>query len=175
MGGPAKAACPGSLVFDDSTIFGTDNFDSALVAFPERVINMSRVNYVDLRNNALQTMYQNDSEGRWIELANQLEDELDPEEIDAEIVRRRYERYHFACIMSYIFVEDMRTLMGEGLLLVFLDDLGNVVRQDRVTVEQVDNFETIWRTGRWQSLIKRHIKEIGPAYLTGGVRGPPYW
>ncbi|BCR84032.1 uncharacterized protein ACHE_11434A [Aspergillus chevalieri] len=169
-----QAACPGSLIFNDPTTFGTDNVDLALEAFPERVINTSRPEYAHVREAALQCLRGGDT-SRWTRLEGQYEDILDQDEIDAIVIRERFVSYHIACIVTYILVEDMGTLMGDGVLLVFLDDMGNVVRQDRMSPEQVDNFEIKWRTGRWKYYAERYAQEVGPAYLNGGVRGPPYW
>lgn len=169
-----QAACPGSLIFNDPTTFGTDSVDLALEAFPERVINTSRPEYAHVREAALQCLRGGDT-SRWTRLEGQYEDILDQDEIDAIVIRERFVSYHIACIVTYILVEDMGTLMGDGVLLVFLDDMGNVVRQDRMSPEQVDNFEIKWRTGRWKYYAERYAQEVGPAYLNGGVRGPPYW
>ena len=55
-------------------------------------------------------------------LESQLRDEgLNPEEIERE-AHGRFGTYRIACIQTFFFVEDDPALMGEELLLVFLDD-----------------------------------------------------
>lgn len=64
---------------------------------------------------------------------------------------------------------------GGGVLHVFLDDCGSVVRQYRVQDNgSENNYDGAWFERLWKEAFECGIGEIGPAYREGGSRGPPY-
>lgn len=92
----------------------------------------------------------------------------------------RYSLWHAACVVTHIFVEDEVALNGGGLLHVFLDDYGNVVRQWRVKSDgSEDNYDGAWfercYKADFDGGMGGSMEEIGPAYHEGGSRGPPYY
>jgi hypothetical protein len=60
----------------------------------------------------------------------------------------KYSRFHAACVVTHVFVEDEEALDGAGLLHVFLDHRGNVLRQWRVEEGGGDDcFDGCWAEG----------------------------
>ncbi|KAL4924763.1 uncharacterized protein BDV17DRAFT_295128 [Aspergillus undulatus] len=106
--------------------------------------------------------------------------------VDIQTIRRRgrerdpnylceqYWEYHVACIHSYLFVEDAVTHETGESLLVYLDDCGNMVRQERRNAEEADNFFGSWHGGNWKDGLVGP-GTLGEVYQIGGARGPPYW
>lgn len=167
-----------ALVLDDPELF-QGPWTAMLEIFPERVTNScgdDREELVARRLNELREREgrgDDDSEEKR-ESQRELYANLGRHEFLHEMCRR-YRRYHSACIVTHVFVEDRQSQEGEELLHVYLDDKGNVVRQIREEPEALDNF-----TGAWLDLCFdkgpafEEYAEVGPAYLPGGARGPPY-
>ncbi|KAL4949058.1 hypothetical protein BDW69DRAFT_203106 [Aspergillus filifer] len=173
---------PDGIIFDDKEIFGAEGMDLSrfLELFPERVTNTSLTGYVERRERALSECLQGIKEAE--------EDDHEGEELYSEEVQRKlaawqnrdpilgYWLYHAACVVTHLFIEDRETLDGKGLLHVFLDDMGNVVRQWRMDTEydMDDNFDGSWKDGLWEGDFEGGRGELGAAYKEGGIRGPPY-
>ncbi|CAP93003.1 hypothetical protein E8E15_003093 [Penicillium rubens] len=170
---------PDGVVLDDEEIFGGLDLAAALEIFPERVTNGGSSGHIKLREETLR------------EILGDLEDDTGSGEEDysddikekvAEFRASRaknpllkYGLYHAACVVTHAFVEDEVALDGGGLLHVFWDDCGNVVRQWRVEDDGAeDNFDGAWAEGAWKENFINGIGELGPAYHEGGMRGPPY-
>ncbi|KAL4796348.1 hypothetical protein BDV19DRAFT_388484 [Aspergillus venezuelensis] len=172
---------PDGIIFDDENIFGEEGMDLTrfLELFPERVTNTSLINYVEKRECALRECLERIKEAE--------EDDYEGEELYSEEVQRKlaewrdrdpvmeYWLYHAACVVTHLFIEDREALDGKGLLHVFLDDMGNVVRQWRMNTEYEmdDNFDGSWKEGLWEGDFEAGRGELGDAYKEGGVRGPP--
>jgi hypothetical protein len=150
---------------------------AAVELFPERITNNS-VN-VQLREKILREVLSDIEE----DTGSGEEDYSD--EVKEMLARLRapvianpllkYSRYHAACVVTHVFVEDEEALDGAGLLHVFLDDCGNIVRQWRVEEGGGDDcFDGCWADGNWKEFFIDGTGEVGPAYHEGGMRGPPY-
>lgn len=164
-----------ALILDDAELFAGD-WSHVLEIFPERVTKSCDESYNEAQNNSLAELQENeddtadDAEAQKSE--RELLAELGPREFQQHMCRG-YRQYHVDCVVTHMFVEDKYALEGNGLLHVFLDDCGNVVRQLRVEPGWVDNFDAAWVGGHWDEAYFEDA-EVGPAYLPGGVRGPPY-
>ncbi|CBF69368.1 predicted protein [Aspergillus nidulans FGSC A4] len=157
---------PDGIILDDREIFGQcSSFSDALGVFPERVTNGGGVGHVQARERALrEALSQEQGE----------EDEGQGDEGEGGNLVR-YAAYHAACVVTHLFVEDEEALNGTGLLHIFLDDCGNVVRQWRTDNEGGDyDFDGTWKEGVWREDFYAGRGELGPAYRAGGIRGPPY-
>ncbi|KOS38546.1 hypothetical protein ACN38_g10642 [Penicillium nordicum] len=119
------------IVLDDESIFGGLDLAAALEVFPERVDE--RVNF-EIREESLRDAIEVAEEGDWDE------NPLEP-----------YALYQADCVVTHMYVEDDVAVNGGGLLHVFLDDRGNVVRQWRVQDDGSENnydgawFERVWK------------------------------
>ncbi|KAI9368050.1 hypothetical protein BJX61DRAFT_525685 [Aspergillus egyptiacus] len=174
---------PESLILDDQELFGHgDGGDGdaavarVLELFPERVANYCVPEDVEAREAELawflREMHEYDEgDDDDAEVCPQRDGDLSAEEEMCE----RYWMYHAACVVTHVFIEDREAQEGKGVLHVFLDDCGNVVRRMRVDSTQVDNFDGAWFEGSWkEGWVELGAGELGMAYLPGGVRGPPY-
>jgi hypothetical protein len=151
-----------------------------LETFPERVTNVGSVAHVEHRERVLRDILR-----RIHEDGGNTEDEGEDEyseEVKAALAEMRtkdpllrYGEYHAACVVTHMFIEDEEALDGNGLLHVFLDDTGNVVRQWRTDDEGGDDdFDGMWKEGNWKEDFMSGKGELGAAYREGGARGPPY-
>ncbi|KAE8158671.1 hypothetical protein BDV40DRAFT_291589 [Aspergillus tamarii] len=172
----------GGIVLDDESIFGGLDLAAALEVFPERVTN-EHVN-LQFRDAEFREMVEAAQESPCPSAEN-YSDELKEflargqEELEKNPLMR-YSLWHAACVVTHIFVEDEVALKGGGLLHVFLDDYGNVVRQWRVENDgSENNYDGAWFEGCYKEAFDAGIggsmEEIGPAYHEGGSRGPPYY
>lgn len=163
------------IIFDDKDIFGEEGMDVArfLELFPERVTNDGSADQLELRDAVLQEQ---------LDVIAETEADLadNPDELSAFRERAtgpdsvlRYAYYHAACVVTHLFVEDEVALTGGGLLHVFLDDCGNVVRQWRVSGYDC-GFDGTWEAGNWKDYFEAGYGELGAAYQASGPRGPPY-
>ncbi|KAJ5686606.1 hypothetical protein N7536_009225 [Penicillium majusculum] len=144
------------VVLNDKSIFGGLDLAAALEIFPERVAN-ERVNF-EIREESLRDAIEDAEEGDWDE------NPLEP-----------YALYQAECVVTHMYVEDDVAVNGGGLLHVFLDDRGNVVRQWRVQDDGSEsNYDGAWFEHVWKGDFEGERGEVGPAYQEGGSRGPPY-
>ncbi|KAI9376426.1 hypothetical protein BJX61DRAFT_530841 [Aspergillus egyptiacus] len=145
-----------SLVFEDKEFFENANIERVLELFPERVANSATTMKVAFAEKQLRKHFDN-----WVHYG---EERLEEErqmivQGKGEEVARRYAQ------------------TGDGgVLHMFLDDCGNVVRKISETADEIDNFDGAWFEGHWKEgwLSDPARGELGPAYLPGGARGPPY-
>lgn len=143
-------------MLDNESIFGGLDLAAALEIFPERVAN-ERVNF-ELRERSLRNAIEDAEEGDFDE------DPLEP-----------YALYQAECVVTHMYVEDDVAVNGGGLLHVFLDDCGNVVRHWRVQDDGSEsNYDGAWHERLWKEAFESKCGEVGPAYHKGGSRGPPY-
>ena len=78
-------------------------------------------------------------------------------------------------VLLLMSVEDEEALDGGGLLHVFFDDCGNIMRQWRVEDDGGEaDFDGCWAEGTWKEFFINGMGEVGPAYHEGGIWGPPY-
>lgn len=122
------------MILDDKSIFGGLDLAAAVELFPERITNAS-VN-VQLRQMILRETLSD------LEEDTRSGEEDYSDEVKEKLARLRapaienpllkYSRYHAACVVTHVYVEDEEALNGGGLLHVFFDDCGNIVRQWRV-------------------------------------------
>ena len=164
-----------ALVLDDSELF-TRDWSSILEIYPELVTDQCDENTTTDPANILAEFRDNEN-NRSINKETRLSEKelfltLGPRKFQQEMCRR-YLKYHVRCIVTHVFVEDKQTLEGEGLLHMYLDDCGSVVRQLREQPEWLDHFECLWLDGSWDEGYFEDA-ESGPSYLPGGARGPPY-
>jgi hypothetical protein len=144
----------GGAVLDDENVFGSLDLAAAVELFPKRVTD-ERVN-LSLREESLREAV--DDAANYPSEENPL---------------KRYAFYQADCVVTHIFVEDEVAVNGGGLLHVFLDDFGNVVRQWRVEDDgSEDNCDGAWHERLWKEAIGDDCGESGPAYHEGGSRGP---
>lgn len=166
------------LVLDDESIFGGLDLDSALEIFTERITN----EHVDLQERddrlreCLECLYgSSDDED---------EDEDEDEERGPRKIKKfskleysldRYSFYFATCVVTHLYVEDEVAVNGGGVLHVFLDEFGNVVRHWRVQNDGSEsNYDGYWFERVWRQDFEDNPGEMGPAYQVGGSRGPPY-
>ncbi|CAG8024579.1 unnamed protein product [Penicillium nalgiovense] len=160
---------PDSLVLEDEGLFANADIARVLERFPERVTNYSAPEDVEWREKELADFLQMREEAEG-ENAGTREEKSS---LSSDDLCRTYWMYHAACVVTHAFIEDAEAQGGGGVLHVFLDDCGNVVRQVRVNSDEVDNFDGAWFEGSWKDGWV-YPGELGRAYLPGGVRGPPY-
>ncbi|CAG8016767.1 unnamed protein product [Penicillium nalgiovense] len=160
---------PDSLVLEDEGLFANADIARVLERFPERVTNYSAPEDVEWREKELADFLQMREEAEG-ENAGTREEQSS---LSSDDLCRTYWMYHAACVVTHAFIEDAEAQGGGGVLHVFLDDCGNVVRQVRVNSDEVDNFDGAWFEGSWKDGWV-YPGELGRAYLPGGVRGPPY-
>ncbi|KAJ5472248.1 hypothetical protein N7530_006249 [Penicillium desertorum] len=154
---------PDGIVLDDKEIFAGADLARALEIFPERVTNEDSDIYLERRDTALR------------ELRELLADSDVEDEGDWERDVGLYGVYHSYCVVTHLFIEDEQALDGGGLLHVFLDDCGNMVRQWRTENDGGDdNYDGAWKSGILKEAFSYGRGEVGAAYRPGGVRGPPY-
>ncbi|KAJ5245119.1 hypothetical protein N7489_005215 [Penicillium chrysogenum] len=161
---------PDSLVLEDEGLFSNADIARVLERFPERVTNNSALKDVDWRENILADFLRMREEAEGQAVGTREEESS----LNSDDLCKTYWMYHAACVVTHAFIEDTKAQSGAGVLHVFLDDCGNVVRQMRVDSNEVDNFDGAWSEGSWKDGWV-YPGELGPAYLPGGVRGPPYW
>lgn len=156
-----------SLVLDDKELFADLDVAGLLEIFPERVTNARAIRGVERREKRLLEVLE------WEE-----EDKISPPDpqVDPAAFAEHYMYYHAECVVTHLFVEDEKALEDWEVLHVFLDECGNIVRQYRQDSPSASGFDGLWLGGRWNEGFRGvgDIGEIGPAYLPGGVRGPPY-
>ncbi|KAL4809450.1 hypothetical protein BDV18DRAFT_80739 [Aspergillus unguis] len=172
---------PDGILFDDEGILqaagaGMDlDLAGFLEIFPERVTNSAFVEHVEHRGSVLRdALSERDTDHQG--------EEGYSKEVKRYLAERRvrdpllqYWEYHAACAVTHLFIEDREALDGNGLLHVFLDDTGNVVRQWRSTDNGDDfDFDGSWKEGVWKGDFENGRGELGATYQEGGTRGPPY-
>lgn len=179
---------PDGILFDDQGIFGAAGAGAGagmdltgfLEIFPERVTNSAFVEHVQQRESALRAaLSEIQEQGR--DADHQGEEEYS-EEVKSYLAERRardpllqYWEYHAACVVTHLFIEDREALDGKGLLHMFLDDTGNVVRQWRSIDDGDDfDFDGSWKEEAWKGDFANGRGELGVTYQEGGARGPPY-
>ncbi|KAJ5550594.1 hypothetical protein N7535_001463 [Penicillium sp. DV-2018c] len=165
------------VVLDDENTFGGLDLAAALEIFPERVTN-ERVN-LELREKRLRNALAAEQEGPDSgeeDYSDEVKERLARQRAELEeYPLSRYGLYQAECVVTHIYVEDEVAANGGGLLHVFLDDCGNVVRQWRVHNDgSEDNYDGAWFERLWKEAFASRFGEIGPAYHEGGSRGPPY-
>ncbi|RHZ57212.1 hypothetical protein CDV55_106074 [Aspergillus turcosus] len=151
-----------SLVPDDKELFVDLDVAGLLEIFPERVTNEREIENTEKRERELLEIFEREEED---------EISLSDLELDPAVFAWHYWFYHAACVVIHLFVEDKKALDDWKVLDVPLDDCGNVVRQFRQD-EQSASCDGSWYSGGWKELFRwaGDIREIGPAYLPGGVR-----
>lgn len=77
-------------------------------------------------------------------------------------------------VVNYLVIEDKQALESGKVLVVFVDDMGQVVRKNRVDVEEVDSLGGMWMQCAYDDLDIWMEGEVGVDYVVGGARGPPY-
>ncbi|OJJ53654.1 hypothetical protein ASPSYDRAFT_94161 [Aspergillus sydowii CBS 593.65] len=174
----AQVISADSLVFDDKELFENADIARVLELFPERVTNSSTPEQLAFAERELRKSFDewldSDEKQRVLEEEQQMISQGRGEE-----VARGYWSYQADCVVAHLFIEDAEAQTaagGGGVLHAFLDDCGNLVRKERVTWDQVDNFDGAWFEGHWKEgwASDPDGGELGAAYLPGGVRGPPY-
>ena len=146
-----------AVVLDDESIFGGLDLASALEVFPERVIN-EPVNF-EFREESLKTAKEEVKGGGW-------DDDPDP--------LGGYLYYQADCVVTHMFVEDEIASNGGGLLHIFLDDRGSVVRQWRVEEGEDSMYDGSWFERVWKGDFEGKRGEVGPAYREGERIALPY-
>lgn len=96
------------------------------------------------------------------------------EEINASIYNTRTERLHDEYVENYIFIADRIATETGKVLVVFFDDRGRVVRQSRLQADLCEDTAGAWFESRIYEQSEFSEAEIGPDYLPGGARGPPF-
>lgn len=130
-----------ALVLDDSELFENTPWTSLLEIFPERVTNSCEESNAESQARIFTELGETEDRNEGIEdeedreFQRNLYAELPPSEFEQEMCRRYiYHTYQSVSIVTHIFVEDKRVQVGgkeAGLLHVYLDDRGNMVRQLR--------------------------------------------
>ena len=77
-------------------------------------------------------------------------------------------------LVNYLIIEDKQALESGKVLVVFVDDVGQVVRKNRVDAEEVMSLGGMWMHCAYDDLEIWMEGEVGADYVVGGARGPPY-
>lgn len=167
-----------TLVLEDEALLQGISIEGLLDIFPERVADEcgDTGDRIELEEKALIPLRQRDDDDGDGDDAEEKElfSKLTRHDFQQEMCRRRYAAYHRSCTKTHVFVEDKHAQTGGGVFHVFLDDCGNMVRQNREEPEWVDMYLDAWSDLSYDELPGYFDGEVGPAYLPGGVRGPPY-
>ncbi|KAL3456199.1 hypothetical protein BJX64DRAFT_281531 [Aspergillus heterothallicus] len=165
----------GSLVFDDRELFENADIARVLELFPERVTNPATPEKRAFAERELRSFFDEWFDDEEKESTSEKERELTAQGRGEEVARG-YWSYQADCVVAHFFIEDAQTQTGKGLLHVFVDDCGNLVRKTRAKWDEVDNFDGAWLEGHWKEgwACNPEGGELGAAYLPGGLRGPPY-
>ena len=79
------------------------------------------------------------------------------------------------CVTNFFFVEDEESLHTGKVLIVWLDECGRTIRQCRILPADASDVVGIqYSPGLFECLPQWLDGEVGAAYLTGGICGPPY-
>lgn len=161
--------------------------DTLLEIFPERVTESCEETQVEFQadmqvegterdeNSDENDTDENDTVENDTYDVNELFAKLTLHDFQQEMCHRRYADYHYACIITHVFIDDREAQTGGGLLHAFLDECGNVVRQTREKrVRTLGNYRGAWLSGSWDERNSYENAEVGPAYLPGRACGPPY-
>ena len=165
---------PDGVILNDKSIFGGLDLAAAVELFPERITNAG-VN-VQLRQMILRETISD------LEEDTRSGEEDYSDEVKEKLARLRapalenpllkYSRYHAACVVTHVYVEDEEAFNGGGLLHVFFDDCGNIARQWRVEDDGGEaDFDGCWAAGTWKEFFINGMGEVGPAYHEVGIRG----
>lgn len=163
------------IVLDDESIFGGLDLAAALEVFPERVTN----EHVDLRFRETQFREMVDATQERpcpsaADYSDEVKEWLARDKAESEkMPLNRHWPWHAASVLTHVFVENEVALRGGGLLHMFLDDHGNVVRQWRVENDGSEsNYDGAWFEGCYKETfycgMGGSVEEIGPAYHEGG-------
>lgn len=79
-----------------------------------------------------------------------------------------------AHVVNYLIIEDKQALESGKVLVVFVDDVGQVVRKNRVDVEEVEDLGGMWFQSAYDDVGIWMKGEVGADYVVSGARGPPY-
>ncbi|OCL07904.1 hypothetical protein AOQ84DRAFT_408041, partial [Glonium stellatum] len=79
-----------------------------------------------------------------------------------------------AHVVNYLIVEDKEAPESGEILVVFVDDLEQVVRKDRVDAGKVEDSGGLWMQSAYDDTVTWMKGGVGVDYAIGGARGPPY-
>jgi len=79
-----------------------------------------------------------------------------------------------AYVANYLVIEDKQALESGEVLVVYVDDVGQVVRKNRVDVREVESLGGMWMQWAYDDVEIWMEGEVGVDYVVGGARGPPY-
>ena len=114
------------MILDDKSIIGGLDLVAAMELFPERITNEG-VN-IKLRETILREILselKEDTRSGEGDYSDKVKEEL--ARLTAPIMTNpllKYSRYHAACVVTHIYVEDKEPLNGGALLHVFFDTVG---------------------------------------------------
>ncbi|RDW68823.1 uncharacterized protein DSM5745_08583 [Aspergillus mulundensis] len=104
------------------------------------------------------------------------------EEFLPKAVATWYRGYHDSCIVTHVFVADREALETGYISLLLLDEHGDIVREHRLnsTMELRSGLNSSGKKGYryhvWEVFSEEVFSEgrVGPAYMPGEKKGPPY-
>ena len=99
---------------------------------------------------------------------------LPQERAEEEIFNIVHTPVQKAHVVNYLVIEDKQALESGKVLVVFVDDVGQVVRKNRVDAEEVMSLGGMWMHCAYDDLEIWMEGEVGADYVVGGARGPPY-
>lgn len=160
----------GALILDDAALFDF-GIDGAADAGWAPILELLPEIVTDVHGHA-GFLQRRDEELRILVTDDDVDDVRDPDNI-----REQYLFFHDASVLLHMFVEDAVAQASVedgdmGVLLIWLDYYGQVVRRARVLPEEAELTGLLEQT-TWKETIFT-CAEVGEAYLAGGISGPPY-
>lgn len=99
---------------------------------------------------------------------------LPQERVEEEIFNIVHSPVQKAHVVNYLVIEDKQALESGEMLVVFVDDVGQVVRKNRMDGWEVDSLGGMWMQCAYDDVEIWMEGEVGVDYVVGGARGPPY-
>lgn len=144
---------------------------SVLPELLEPTTDMLDAGYVNqMRENAMNENFPSHIEQLIAKIRRNLPQERAEEEI-FDIVHAPVQKAH---VVNYLIIEDKQALESGKVLVVFVDDVGQVVRKNRVDVREVEMLGGMWIQSAYDDLGIWMEGEVGVDYMVSGARGPPY-
>lgn len=81
--------------------------------------------------------------------------------------------FHADFTENYLFIADSEAMKSGLVLVVFFDDRGRVVRQQRIKPDWAEDLAGAWFQGTFDETEEFETAELGPEYQRGGPTWPP--
>lgn len=92
-------------------------------------------------------------------------------EVQEHVLQVLQSSIHCACVKTYLIVEDEEALQTGQVLLLFLDNCGRAVRQQRLPAREAEDIGGAWVQHCWDEDHFWEDADLGADYQEGGVCG----